>query len=91
MQVSHGQRKDVKEWVLQKILKKGLLLGKMSLTQIPTSLPISLNTTSTTTTTRPLTKGITINEGAGGSSSSLVPPTSNVDPRNKGKAIYVVL
>ena len=44
-----------------------------------------ITSTSTTTTTRALKKGISINEGVGGSSSIPNKSTSNVDPNDKGK------
>ncbi|CAH1428269.1 unnamed protein product [Lactuca virosa] len=81
-----GSSKDVDK-------EKGVVVGKVSSTQIPPSLPMYLTTTSTTTTTRSLTKGMSINESARGSISSSIPnqPTSNDDPSEKGKDICVVL
>lgn len=91
VQVSHRGEKGCGGVGTSKDYEKGTVVRKFSSTQILTSLPISLTITSTTTTTRSLTKGITINEGAGGSSSSSVAPISNDVPRNIGKAISIVL
>lgn len=61
-------------------------------TQIPTTIPMNpiTSTSTTTTTTRPLTKGISINEGAGGSSSIPNKSTLGVGPKDKGKSIPIV-
>ncbi|CAI9260126.1 unnamed protein product [Lactuca saligna] len=80
----------------------GVVVGKAMSKQIPTTIPMKLIITLSTTTTTTgnisqryanqsnvQNKGISINEGAGGSSSTLVKSTLHVDPRDKGKCIQV--
>lgn len=89
VQVSQGGEKGI--WGVGSLKdsdkEKGVVIRKVSPTQILTSLPWYLTKTSTTTSA--LTKGISINEGARGS--SLIPnkSTLNVDPYDKGKSITV--
>ncbi|CAI9290975.1 unnamed protein product [Lactuca saligna] len=97
VQVSEGGEKGIRGVGSSKDSEKGVVVGKVSSTQISISLPMPLRTTSTTTTTttttRDLTKGISINAGARGSSSSSITnkSTSNDDSINKGKAISIFL
>lgn len=81
---------------------KGVVVGRFLSMQIPTSIlmkPFDSSLTTTSTKTNPFKenvdfskvqkKGISINEGGGGTISLNVHKNSNVDPKDKGKIIQV--
>lgn len=66
--------------------KFGVVVGKVINTQIQTTISMKpITSTSTKKNMRALTKGISINEGARGTSSVLEKSNLNVDPKDKGR------